>query len=1414
MVGESPFLKFRHSDTGLKPTPEKDKTETNGEGGVVVGGTTELESKSSTKNTNCIDQGSKVEDNEINKLMEERDTVMEQLKEFVGMTKNTGHAGDEWESVMDSYEKMITDTNIREGCLDEDGCAHHCVPCDKHLSGIEPLRAHLKSNNHHKKIGLKKSGDITNAQPFRSDGAFRDGRLRPCGEHACTHHCQVCNKCMTGATPATQHLDSDKHKKKERDMTNSYARNVERPPSASGQYRIATPGSSRASSTSDCLKPGCNSHCTPCEMCFATSDEFGNHGKTPEHQSKFMSGIVALGAMRTASECGNDINSMLNGSGSSRSLESFSSLGTSLAWDGYDPSFQPNFIQVDTCTAIGCSYHCTCCDTHLSGEEPMKQHISSIKHLNMEQVYTKGMAGQNGPTLAESSRSLSNGDSLYSLGSMLDNLSLTSIAGNDPEEVIGSCGKTGCAFHCNLCSTCLSGCVPRDQHVASKNHRQVRERLERASQSLAKPECAVRELSMAPSLSPDTGVELATCSQPGCAFHCHVCDAHLTGREPMQQHMASKNHEKRKKATANLRMQPASSASRPVDDEPEVSEATCTHIGCRFHCNICDMHLSGLDPMKQHMDSGKHHKKKQAFLKLGGQSQPFLAASNQLLNPSTSSTQEISEPNPFALMQPQQRPLPKPIGYERSIQSLSPPLFPSSSDIRQQLTTPRQQLATAPQAFLHSGVFRTLSPRAPGYANNVNNLVEPVSNASQQDLSKSVFGICPDSSRICMYHCFACEKHFNEKLPKQQHETSAKHKKAAQRYLAGLKTRVVQKEDSFIVPSAGSTDLPLKTQLKTSKSSSSLTGLPKWLGEDRQFPPVVKTPQAKYSPQTKTVPRDYQMELYHKAMKDDTVCFLPTGTGKTLVSALVIDHMLQLNPTRPILFLVEKILLVLQQTKYLRTELGQRRYQRFNPRTNTMEMHALNVAGLCSGHTDACGKSSLQELDVIVTTAGFFLNILSKKWLKWQDFSLVVIDEVHHCTKKHAYNTLMQENHLQLLREIRPKLFGMTASPAGEANVPLTQEMLQRLLDNIGMAKLCVVEDHDKQLGEFQSRTVLEIDLAKMSEEETQLEDDIQMYLRHIFNFLVKTTNLGNLCKELGLNIQEGQRAILNATELTGEGLEAFRSSLGMIDVKDRCAKMGRFIKKIIAHADAVCGALLGLRLCGEEAVYHSLKPLAEDVNYYGFEEMAKVGFNCKGLQSRADSYESNIDERRKKMTAFWRLVHRIVTSVEWNAFGPMEKRPIVMVIVRERKVAKLLATLLQSNSDVQARGLNVEYIVGHGDGNVGMSVSRQRRMLEETWQHKYQVLVATSVAEEGLDLPECKLVIEMDPPGNVTSLVQIRGRARKQCSKLVALCRSEDQVDKIKELEDREQCMMIAARAVVGLQNTAAKRLLLSGSM
>ena len=112
-------------------------------------------------------------------------------------------------------------------------------------------------------------------------------------------------------------------------------------------------------------------------------------------------------------------------------------------------------------------------------------------------------------------------------------------------------------------------------------------------------------------------------------------------------------------------------------------------------------------------------------------------------------------------------------------------------------------------------------------------------------------------------------------------------------------------------------------------------------------------------------------------------------------------------------------------------------------------------------------------------------------------------------------------------------------------------------------------------------------------------------------------------------------------------------------------------------------------------------------------------------------------------------LVNAIETMVDWKEGKRKDDKrdwPMALVLVRRREYAMTLTDWLESCDAIRGLDLRVTRLVGHGAGKSdgGMSVKQQEKILTNIREHKYDVIVATSVAEEGLDIPECEVGILM----------------------------------------------------------------------
>lgn len=66
-----------------------------------------------------------------------------------------------------------------------------------------------------------------------------------------------------------------------------------------------------------------------------------------------------------------------------------------------------------------------------------------------------------------------------------------------------------------------------------------------------------------------------------------------------------------------------------------------------------------------------------------------------------------------------------------------------------------------------------------------------------------------------------------------------------------------------------------------------------------------------------------------------------------------------------------------------------------------------------------------------------------------------------------------------------------------------------------------------------------------------------------------------------------------------------------------------------------------------------------------------------------------------------------------------------------------------------------------------------QLNIINEFKSGKINVLISTSVVEEGFDIPDCNLVVSYSEPQTIKSFIQLKGRTRRDQSDYIILCPS-----------------------------------------
>ncbi|NXO15031.1 DHX58 helicase, partial [Oriolus oriolus] len=503
--------------------------------------------------------------------------------------------------------------------------------------------------------------------------------------------------------------------------------------------------------------------------------------------------------------------------------------------------------------------------------------------------------------------------------------------------------------------------------------------------------------------------------------------------------------------------------------------------------------------------------------------------------------------------------------------------------------------------------------------------------------------------------------------------------------------------------------------------------------------------------------RGYQREAAAPALRGrNSIVWLPTGAGKTRVAVHVCRRHLESRRGGKVAVLVNKVHLVDQHIE--------------------KEFHALQdtfkVASI-SGDTSykAFFACLVKENDVVICTAQILQNALvsteEDTHVELTDFSLLVIDECHHTHKDAVYNKIMLGYLQRKLsgQQDLPQVLGLTASPGtgGATSFEGAVEHILQICANLDTEKITSVQDEVQHLQSHVPQPRKQYDLCQ-----ERVQDPFGEQLKKVMVQIQQHMEKPDLPQDFGTQIYE-QRIV----ELEKRAAEMFCRKTRV------CALHLRKYNDALLINDTV--RMLDAFQCLQQfyTAERDEKDPTEQFLTATFEE------NRVRLQAlaRDQRYEN---PRLGKLEGILR-----------EHFQPLgASRGIVFT--KTRQSAHSLLSWLQSTATL--RHIRAAVLTGAGYSNQTrhMTQNEQQDVIKQFREGALNLLFSTSVAEEGLDIPECNIVVRYGLMTNEIAMMQARGRARAENSVYSVLAKANSR-EVSRELlnEDLVELMKRAIQAV-----------------
>ena len=462
--------------------------------------------------------------------------------------------------------------------------------------------------------------------------------------------------------------------------------------------------------------------------------------------------------------------------------------------------------------------------------------------------------------------------------------------------------------------------------------------------------------------------------------------------------------------------------------------------------------------------------------------------------------------------------------------------------------------------------------------------------------------------------------------------------------------------------------------------------------------------------------RAYQVNIAKACLERSTLVVLPTGMGKTVIAAMVIAEILRRKGGK-ILLLAPTKPLVEQHAASLRKVLVVDRIALFTGEATSPEEREL----------------LWRENKIVVSTPQVIRNDVRAERISLDDVSLVVFDEAHRAVGDYAYVDVATA-----YKEVPGRLvLGMTASPGSSA------EKILEVCGNLGITAVEIRTEYDPDVVPY----LHGLEIERIPVVAPDISKEIRGLLQVVFDEQVERL------KKIGFLAGKPK---VSLKDLLAAGDEA-RKRL------DSGVRDGRLYGVMTAQAIAL-KANHAITLAETQGL-SSLRSYFEKMEAES-KSKADVQFlkHAKVQEAVKLALESDVE-------------HPKLAKTGWVVRKQFMQKPDSKVIVfaNYRETADRVTQEL-----ARIPGLRPVRFVGQSSrGNdIGLSQKEQVEILEKFKAGSVNVIVATSIGEEGLDIPQVDLVVFYEPVPSEIRTIQRRGRTGRSAAGRVVMLVTTDTRD------------------------------------